>query len=75
MARTPGAFSGRGHPETKAGENIRQGKSREDVTERAKETNQQKRSPGLTDSESVPLCGNASVVARLRRRGFRAMAA
>ena len=42
MARTPRTFSGRGHPEAKAGENIGQGKSREDVIEKNKQTNQQK---------------------------------
>jgi hypothetical protein len=41
MARTPRTFSRRGHPEAKAGENIGQGKPRKDVTEKAKETNQQ----------------------------------
>ena len=41
MARTPRTFSRRGHPEAKAGENIGQGKPREDVTEKAKQTNQQ----------------------------------
>ena len=41
MARTPRTFSRRGHAEAKAGENIGQGKPREDVTKKAKETNQQ----------------------------------
>ena len=41
MAWTPRTFSRRGHAEAKAGENIRQGKPREDVTEKAKQTNQQ----------------------------------
>ena len=41
MARTPRAFSRGSHPEAKAGENIGQGKPPEDVTEKAKETNQQ----------------------------------
>ena len=35
MARTPRTFSRRGHAEAKAGENIGQGKPREDVTEKA----------------------------------------
>jgi hypothetical protein len=35
MARTPRTFSRRGHAEAKAGENIGQGKSPEDVTEKA----------------------------------------
>ena len=34
MARTPRTFSRRGHAEAKAGENIGQGKLREDVTEK-----------------------------------------
>jgi hypothetical protein len=41
MARTPRTFSRRGRAEAKAGENIRQGKSREDVTKKPKHTNQQ----------------------------------
>ncbi len=40
MARTPRTFSRRSHAEAKAGENIGQGKPREDVTEKAKQTNQ-----------------------------------
>ena len=40
MARTPRTFSRRGHAEAKAGENTGQGKPREDVTEKAKDTNQ-----------------------------------
>jgi len=40
MARTPGTLSRRGHSEAKAGENIGQGKPREGVNEKAKETNQ-----------------------------------
>ena len=41
MARTPRTFSRRSHAEAKAGENIGQGKPRKDVTEKAKQTNQQ----------------------------------
>ena len=60
MARTPRTFSRRSHAEAKAGENIGQGKPREDVTEKAKQTNQQEDDlRGLTDSESEPLCGSA----------------
>jgi hypothetical protein len=60
MARTPRTFSGRGHPEAKAGENIGQSKPREDVTEKAKQTNQQKQiSEVFTDSESEQLCVTA----------------
>ena len=42
MAGTPRTFSRGGHIEAKAGENIGQGKPREDVTEKAKQTDQQK---------------------------------
>jgi hypothetical protein len=42
MARTPRTFARRSHAEAKAGENIGQGKRREDVTEKAKETDQKK---------------------------------
>ena len=60
MARTPRTFSRRGHAEAKAGENIGQGKPREDVTEKAKQTNQQEADlRGLTDSEFGPFCGSA----------------
>ena len=55
MARTPRTFSRRGHAEAKAGEDIGQGKSRENVTGNAKQTNQQKEiSAGLANSESEP---------------------
>ena len=40
MARTPRTFARRSHAEAKAGENIGQSKPHEDVTEKAKETNQ-----------------------------------
>ena len=43
MARTPRTFSRRGHSEAKAGENIGKSKSREDVTENAKQTNHQEK--------------------------------
>ncbi len=59
MAPTPRSFSRRSHPEAKAGENIGQGKPREDVTEKAKQTDQQKHISGLTDSEFESLCGSA----------------
>ena len=41
MARTARTFAGRSHTEAKAGENIGQSKPCEDVTEKAKQTNQQ----------------------------------
>ena len=59
MARASRTFSCRGHAEAKAGENIGQGKPREDVTEKAKQTNQQEQIRGLTDSESEPVFGSA----------------
>ncbi len=40
MARTPRTLALRSHAEAKAGENIGQSKPREDVTEKAKQTNQ-----------------------------------
>jgi hypothetical protein len=42
MAGTPRTFSRRGRAEAKAGENIGQGKPREDVTEKTIHHNQQK---------------------------------
>ena len=60
MAGTPRTFSRGSHIEAKAGENIGQGKPREDVTEKAKETNQQEEiSECLTDLESEPPCWSA----------------
>ncbi len=54
MAETPRTFSSRGDPEAKAGENTGQGKPPEDVTEKARQTNQQEKLRSLTDSESEP---------------------
>ena len=60
MAGTPRTFSGGSHIEAKAGENIGQGKPPEDVTEKAKETNQQEQiSEVFTDSESEQPCVTA----------------
>ena len=60
MARTPRTFARRGDAETKAGENIGQSKPRENVTGKAKQTNQQGRHlRALTDSESEPIFGSA----------------
>jgi hypothetical protein len=50
MAGTPRTFSRRGHSEAKAGENIRQGKPREDVSEKAKQ--QKEISPGVSLTRS-----------------------
>jgi len=71
MARTPRTFSSRGRAEAKAGENTRQGKSREDVTEKGKQTNQAARNLGdLTDSESELLCVSDWVAAWFAQRPF-----
>ena len=60
MAWTPRTFSRRGHSEAKAGENIGQSKSREDVTEKAKQNKSAGRHlRALTDSESEPVFGSA----------------
>ena len=72
MARTPRTFARGSHPEAKAGENTGQGKAREDVTEKAKETNQQQEifEVSLTRSPSR-LVGALSLLPRLRRTRFR----
>ena len=72
MARTPRTLSRRGHAEAKAGENIGQGKPRENVTEKAKETNQQEEifEVSLTRSPSR-LVGVLRLLPRLRRTRFR----
>ena len=72
MARTPRTFSRRGHPEAKAGENIGQGKPREDVTEKAKQTNQQEEisEVSLTRSSSR-FVGVLRLLPRLRSTRFR----
>ena len=72
MARTPRTFSRRGHAEAKAGENIGQGIPREDVTEKTKQTNQQKEisEVSLTRSPSG-LAGVLGFLPRLRRTRFR----
>ena len=53
MARTPRTFSRRSHAEAKAGENIGQGKPRENVTEKAKETNQHEESSEVSLARSL----------------------
>ena len=71
MARTPRTFSRRGHAEAKAGENIGQGKPREDVTEKAKQTNQQEEisEVSLTRSPSR-FVGVLRLLPRLRSTRF-----
>ena len=64
MAGTPRTFSRGSHIEAKAEENIGQDKPPEDVTEKVKQTDQQKQiSEVFTDSESEQLCATAWVVA------------
>jgi len=72
MARPPRTFSRRSHAEAKAGENTGQGKPRKDVTEKAKETNQQEEifEVSLTRSPSR-LVGVLRLLPRLRRTRFR----
>ncbi len=72
MARTPRTFSRRGHAEAKAGENIGQGKPREDVTEKAKQANQQEEisEVSLTRSPSR-FVGVLRLLPRLRSTRFR----
>ena len=71
MARTSRTFSRGSHIEAKAGENIGQGKPREDVTEKAKETNQQE---GISDVSLTPSLGRfvgvLRLFPRLRRSSF-----
>ena len=72
MARTPRTFSRGSHPEAKAGENIGQGKPREDVTEKAKETNQQEEISEVSLTRSLSrLVGVLRLLPRLRRTRFR----
>ena len=70
MARTPRTFSRRGHTETKAGENIRQGKSREDVTEKAKQTDQQKQISEVSPTRSPSRFAGVLRLPRLHNARF-----
>ena len=73
MARTPRTFSRRGHPEAKAGENIGQGKPREDVTEKAKQTNQQQEISEVSLTRgSSRFVGVIRLLRRLRNARFQA---
>jgi len=66
MARTPRTFSGRGHAEAKAGENIGQGKPCQDLTKRRSSKSAEAGfSDSLTDSRFGPLCGSAYFVGPL----------
>jgi hypothetical protein len=71
MARTPRTFSRRGRAEAKAGENIRQGKRRENLNEKARQTNQQaeRSEVSLTRSPSRFL-GTLRLLPRLRHTRF-----
>ena len=64
MAGTPRTFSRGTHIEAKAGENIGQGKPPEDVTEKAKEINQQE---GISDVSLTRSLGRFVGVFRLLR--------
>ena len=71
MAGTPRALSRRGHAEAKAGENIEQSKPREDVTEKAKETNQQEEISELSLTRSPSrFLGVLRLLPRLRNTRF-----
>ena len=71
MARTPRTFSRRSHAEAKAGENIGQGKPREDVTEKAKQTNQQEDISELSLTRSPSrFLGVLRLLPRLRNTRF-----
>ena len=71
MARTPRALSRGGHAEAKAGENIRQGKPPQDVTEKTKQTNQQEDISELSLTRSPNrLLGVLRLLPRLRNARF-----
>ena len=71
MARTPRAFSRGSHPEAKAGENIGQDKPPEDVTEKAKETNQQEEISDVSLTRSLGrFMGVLRLLPRLRSSPF-----
>jgi hypothetical protein len=71
MARTPRTFSRRSHAEAKAGENIGQSKPREDVTEKATQTNQQGDISELSLTRSPSrFLGVLTLLPRLRNTRF-----
>jgi len=71
MARTPRTLSRRGHAEAKAGENIGQGKPREDVTEQAKGTKQQEEISEISLTRSFGrFMGVRRLLPRLRSSSF-----
>jgi hypothetical protein len=72
MAGTPRTFSRGSYIEAKAGENIGQGKPREDVIEKAKQTDQQKQIAEVSLTRSPRrLLGVLRLLPRLRRTRFR----
>ena len=72
MARTTRTLSCRSHAEAKAGENIGQGKSREDVTQKAMQTNQQEDISGVSLTRSLgSFMGVLRLLPRLRSSSFR----
>ena len=72
MARTTRTFSRRSRAEAKAGENIRQGKPREDVIKKASLTNQQEQiSEALLTRSPSRLVGVLRLLPRLRYTCFR----
>jgi hypothetical protein len=72
VARTPRPLSRGGHTEAKAREDIGQGKPREDVTEKAKQANQQKQgSPTVSLTRgSGRFVGVLTLLLRLRHTRF-----
>ena len=72
MARPPRTFSRRGHSEAKATEDIGQREPREDVTEKAKETNQHEEIAEVSATRSLGrFVGVLRLLPRLRRSRFR----
>jgi len=71
MAGTPWTFSRGGHTEAKAGKNTGQGKPREDVTKKAKQTNQPEDIPELSLTRSPSrFLGVLRLSPRLRSSSF-----
>ena len=71
MARTPRTFSRRGHAQAIAGENIGQDKPREDMTEKAKQTDQQKQISEISLTRSLGrFVGVLRLLPRLRSGSF-----
>jgi len=70
MARTPRTLSRRGRAEAKAGENIGQGKPREDVIEKTNEANQQKETSEFSLTRSSGRSVGVLRLPRLRTTRF-----